>query len=112
MGNGVFTADSLRVLIRNCRIAFRVKNITNVSNGYGTPPQWEQNMLHRVDNEPIARLFFICIMRCTENGVTLADVLNADPEMWNDCIQEGDIIPYNMLYGDISNHSPNNPTQN
>ena len=105
------TTAVVEILITNCRKAFVQRHVNNVC-GYGSPHEWEQFMINRLNNEPLMRLLWICIMHSIENGISLADVLNADPVLWINCLAAGDILPYNTLYGDIDTNSPNNAPQN
>jgi len=93
----MFTTTSLHVLIRNISIVATVKHVTHLG-GYTNPPEWEQWLLGRVGNEPIARLMFIAFRDMTEAGLRLDEVLAYNPADYVHYFEENHIPIYYELH--------------
>ena len=93
-----FTADSLRALLHNSKKVLIRRHVQNVE-GFGTPDEWEQLMLDRINtNDSIFRILFLVLRHLISNEINLLDVGCADPDFLADCMQNGSMLPYYAVY--------------
>lgn len=92
------TFNGVKVLIRNCREACVAKGIPRIAGRH--PDDWVEWMTHRVGQEPLLRLVFLIVVEMSRLGLTLFEVMARDPQLLQDCLQNGSFAPYHLRYGD------------
>jgi len=91
------TERGLRFLLENYVIVMRRRGITDIG-GWATPENWFNSMSARIGFEPLFRLLWKIIKDTLQKDIVLHEVLNEDPDLFLDCMENGDLMPFYARY--------------
>lgn len=94
---------ALLALGRNLKIVSELRN--RRINGM-SPENWMTLWETRVGYEPVFRLCFALVRAMDDAHVTLMEIMAEDPIFMVECLRNGNMIPYCLLYS--GNNSGNN----
>lgn len=91
------TERGLRFLLENYLIVMKRRGITDI-NGWTTPDQWFNAFSARIGFEPLFRLLWKMVADTLPKNIFLHEVLNEDPDLFLDCMANGDLMPFYARY--------------